>query len=726
MKIKNLQELVAKLKLFLPQYLKSKNIKIEGTKLQCPNHTIHKHNDLGNLSAVFLPKTNNSLVWCFVEGRKFDIIDCYSVLENKPITGKHFYTCIEALCKQFNMGYDVIQQESLQDVERAKQLELLEEVHALSLKNIQKGVEYYKQRHLNKDKIKAFKIGYLEPTMINEVLDKKFKNFYDYRLTNVFTHPSLVIPVYDEYQQYVGLQLRQFNPDKSNKDRKYLHIKLDRKCLFNLNHVKQSGSVYLVEGVFDAISMYPESNVLAINGNVIHDKDIEWLSKRNYSTIYLALDPDRFFQGIAGDGILKTIVKLKNLDTSIKIVVIPEGQDPDSFINTKGLAEFKALPQKPAIKYLIENYQQGIIKLDEIYEYISGNPNIVRKEKLIAYTAKELSIGKRSVLTAIDKLETNKPVYNILTYVKEKESINELLTSFTEMAWQKTFEGVNTGFTMFDQIIGGFENTIYMFVGYPETGKSLLLVNLAFRMMLNNDNYVAFYSLDDGAKRAIIPRLMSIITKLPSKDIQNPTDKIKTKWIKGISFLKSLHNNYTIKDGSEIYNLYDLDKFVKVHYNIAQENNKKLILIIDNIHALTASSKYESTENSQRIAQYLKHIPQAFNCPIITTAEVPKSSGKRPTGKDIKESIDYWYAARFVAGIYNSFYTEGQDSHLVWMHKTENETYTFPIIEIIVSKNQTFGCWHGSLYYKFNPLTNHLIECTPEEKGLLDNRQMIF
>ena len=724
MKIKNLPELLQKLKLFLPQYLELKGIKITGTQISCPNSGAHQHNDLKKPSASFLPKTDNAYIWCFVENRRFDIIDCYHLLEKKPVTGKHFYSCIVDLCNMFNMGYETVQQESLQDVEKNKQLDLLEQVHTLSLQHINKGLKYYKERNLTKDKVGFFRVGYLEPSFISDELDKQFKKFYDYKLTNIFSKPALVIPVYDEFKQYAGLQFRQFELEE--KDSRYLHIKLDRRYPFNANNLTQSDYVYIVEGAFDAIAFYPETNVIAINGNVIMDKDVELLSKRSFKTIYLALDPDRFFQGSAADGFLKTIMKLKNLDASIKIVVTPDGDDPDSFITKNGYDKFKELPVKPAIKYLLENYQQNLIKLEDIYEFISGNPNIVRKEKYISYTAKELNIGKRHILQAIEKLETNKPVYNIITYIEEKESINKLLTEFTEMSWQKQFNGIPSTYPMFDSVLGGFENTIYMMVGYPETGKSLTILNLFYRLMLNNDNYVAFYSLDDGAKRAILPRLMSMITGVPSKDITNPTPAIKDKWIKGISLLKSIQNNYTIKDGSDIYSLYDLDRFIKVHYNIAQENGKKLIIIIDNIHALTASSKVEATENSQRIAQALKRIPQKFNCPIITTAEVPKSSGKKPTGKDIKESIDYWYAARLVAGIYNSFYADGQDSHLVWTHKEEDREYRFPVIELIISKNQTFGCWHGSLFYKFNPLNNHLIECTAEEMKLLGNKQMIF
>jgi hypothetical protein len=113
-----------------------------------------------------------------------------------------------------------------------------------------------------------------------------------------------------------------------------------------------------------------------------------------------------------------------------------------------------------------------------------------------------------------------------------------------------------------------------------------------------------------------------------------------------------------------------------------------------------------------------------MNCPIIATAEVPKSASAKPSGKDIKETIDLWYAARFVGGIYSNFHyvKNKEESNLHW--KDENGKY-HPIMELFVSKNQTGEAEHGSLFYKFNFNNNTLIECTEQETELLNDGQFL-
>jgi hypothetical protein len=234
------------------------------------------------------------------------------------------------------------------------------------------------------------------------------------------------------------------------------------------------------------------------------------------------------------------------------------------------------------------------------------------------------------------------------------------------------------------------------------------------------NTFVAFYSLDDGAKRAIVPRLMSITSGLTSRQVRQPEKSYEKQWFEGMKKLKELKENMIIKDGSDIRTVDDLDNFVKIHSTIAEERGKKFIIVIDNLHDLNASTRreLEATQNAQRVASYLKRLPQRMNCPILSTAEVPKSADGRPTGKDIKESIDLWYASRFVAGIYSNYHQvkNKQDSNLHWVD--ENGKY-HPIMELFVSKNQTGEAEHGTLFYKFNFTNNQLIECNERETKML-------
>jgi replicative DNA helicase len=1052
-RIKNLDKVKDLIKAKLPDYLKELGLRVEGSKVQCPHTEVHEHGDKEKLSAAFLPQSQNKLIYCFVEDKVFDIFDIYSLKTGKNITGAAFYEAVKVLAEKYGVPIEEEYEFSMQEQERRRKRKVLEQLHVLSTQHAKDGVALYKKRNINKEKLLHWKIGYLTPDLISRELDKDFKMMYEYRLLAVFTHPALVIPVFDEDQQYVGLIMRQFGAPKGNE---YLNISMQGKNLFNIHNVRGSELLTVVEGAFDTMALYPEKNVVGCLTNSLHDADLEKVANLKPKKIRLALDPDNLFQGTARDGFLKAILKMKNLDSEIEVVVIPsEGDkkpDPDEYMKTHTLEEFNKLPKMSAITYLLKNFEKNVIKADRIYEFIAGCPNLIRREQFITECANVLKIGKRQLAKSIESISENKESFNMIQYVQEKDAFEELLESFTESAWNKNFQGIPSGFPLFDRKFGGFEDTLYLFVGYPEMGKcwgrgtpiltysgdikpveqikagdllmgencypvqvestcrgreemyrviphkgdswscnkshilvlfyrnggkdqiieitvedflkrspafqercklikkqvdfthdypipfdtyfiglwlgdgtrglphitqneselepyfqefakdnqliykkvtsktrcpkhtftnnwqgnplltelktlvinnekriterylkntrdnrlrllaglidsdgyltsggyevctkwasfaedivylarslgfqaniskkivnnityyrirldglchlipcklkrkiaskrqskkdvnhtgfrlealgvgdyygftlniesngrcllgdftlthnTTFLLNFVYRLAQCRDTFVAFYSLDDGAKRAVLPRLLSIASGLTSKQIKQPSKDIEAKWFAGMKKIEALKENLIIKDGSEVRTIKDMENFVKIHAAMAEEKGKKFFIVIDNLHDIVASHKFESVQNSQRVASFLKRLPQEINCPIIATAEVPKSADAKPSGKDIKESIDLWYAARFVAGIFSNFHLakNKNQTNLVW--QDENGRHQ-PIMELFVSKNQTGEAEHGSLFYKFSMVTNNLIECTEKETQLLSAGQFI-
>ena len=729
MRIKNVDRVKELLKAKLPEYLKELGLRIEHTKVQCPNSDAHEHGDSEKLSAAFLPQSNNTNIYCFVEDKTFDIFDVYAMKQGKQLIGEEFYVAVEELAKKYGIPLEMEEEYSLKEKEKKSKQKVLETLHKLSLKYCKDGIVYYNKRKLSKEKIYAWQIGFLDPSNLPKDLDAQFKTLYEYKLSSVFQYPSLVIPVFNTHNQYVGVIMRQFGAPKGDE---YLNLSLNGKNLFNINKVRGSEKITIVEGVFDTIALYPENNVVGCLTNQVHENDLESLAKGKYKQIVLALDPDNLYQGGARDGFLKSILRLKNFDSEILLVEIPtaDGQtnkpDPDEYMRTHSLEDFNALTRVNALDYLLENYKRNVIKVETLYEFLAGCPNLIRKEQMITKVAQDLNIGKRQLMKSIDNMSENKSSFNLIQYAQEKDSFDELLESFTEIAWNGNYKGIPSGFPIFDQTFGGFEDTLYLMVGFPEMGKTTFLINFVYRLARNPNNFVAFYSLDDGAKRAIVPRLMSIASGLTSKQARNPTKDIADSWYQGMQNIQALKSNMIIKDGSEIRTLPDLENFVKIHNNIAQERNKKLVVVIDNIHDLGYGGKreLETTQNSVRIAGFLKKLPQELNCPIICTAEVPKSAKDKPTGKDIKESIDFWYAARWVGGIFSDFHSPAGKGLNPYVWKTP-EGLDMPIMELSVSKNQTGDSAHMSLFYKFNMKTNALIECTMDEMALLKAGQTI-
>jgi replicative DNA helicase len=724
MRIKNLSKIKELIKAKLPEYLNDIGCKTNGTKVQCPNTEAHEHGDEGKLSAAFLPDSQNRVLYCFVEERTFDIFDIHSIKTGIENRGQGFYELLKDLAGKYNIPIEEEYEYSAKEKATQRQRNFLEKLHKLSCSGgrPKKGTDFYKRRNISKDKLKTWRIGYLSPDDITPEMNKECKMLFDYRLLSVFHKPGLVLPILDDSKQYSGIIIRMFDTED---DDPYIKICIKGSNLFNIERVRGKESLTIVEGPFDAIALHPEQNVVGCLTNVVNDANLEKIAGMDMKKIHLALDPDNMYRGTARDGFLRTILRMKNLDTEISLVSIPviEGEpkpDPDEYMKTHSLEDFRNLPKIDAITYLIKNYEKGLIKADVLYDFIAGCPNLIRKEAFINQCSKALDIGKRQLTKSIDDISEKKDSFNMIQYVQEKDSYDELLEGFTELAWNKNFAGVPSGFPLFDKKFGGFEDTLYLFAGFPEMGKTTFLLNFVYRLAMCKNTFVAFYSLDDGAKRAIVPRLMSITSGLTSRQVRQPEKSYEKQWFEGMKKLKELKENMIIKDGSDIRTVDDLDNFVKIHSTIAEERGKKFIIVIDNLHDLNASTRrdLEATQNAQRVASYLKRLPQRMNCPILSTAEVPKSAGGRPTGKDIKESIDLWYASRFVAGIYSNYHQvkNAQDSNLHWVD--ENGKY-HPIMELFVSKNQTGEAEHGTLFYKFNFTNNQLIECNERETKML-------
>ena len=1055
MHIENIEKIKELIKAKLPDYVKELGLKTNGNKIQCPNHGVHENSDLKKMSAAFLPESGNTTIYCFVENRLFDIFDIYGINEKKPIVGNHFFDVVIALAKKYNIPVTLKDEHSPQEQLKNKQRKYLQELHEFCITQAKFGTEYYKKRKLKLAQVKYFGIGFITPQKLPDKFKKECKNLFGFRIEGLLEHPALVIPLYNRWNQYTGLNLRQFGET----DTPYIRLMVGAKNLFNMNNIRGDKEITISEGVFDVIAQFPTPNVVGCLTNTLDDRDVEFLAQQKFKHINLALDPDNYYKGKARDGILRTILKLKDLDSIIKVTMMPtdncsEKTDPDSYIKEHGIEEFSNLPKIHAIEYLLNCYEKGLIPLENIYEFVSGCPNIIRKEEYINILSKKLKVGKKQLSQTISSVEKKSSNINIIQYIEEKESAQELFEEFTDFAWNNDYKAIPSGLDIFDTTFGGFEDTLYTFIGFPEQGKCLrkdtpivmydgsiklsqdikvgdvlmgdannpvkvvstttgteqmyeiipnkldpwgcnkshilvlaykvsgypekiyemsvkefleksksfqehcklmttsvkfkekvtiidpyflglwlgdgnfaapiitkdepelddyflnelhlkqnikyrkrinknrcpsyifthnrdiireinkckvdnekripqsylinseekrlkllaglldtdgyltkdnvfeiitkysglckdilflarslgfravenkkkivkgkeyhrilitgelntiptklkrkqgrawkshksynrygfkivkkdvgkyygftldkksngrfllgdftvthnttVLLNFIYNLLKNENNFVSFYSLDDGAKRSIIPRLLGIISGLRPSMFRNPTEENKTAWFSAMQQLMSFKDRCVIKDGSQITTVEDLEKYVKIHYNIATERGKKLFIIIDNLHDIVASHKFESVQNTQRVASFLKRLPQRLSCPVIATAEVPKSSNDKPTGKNIKESIDLWYASRFVGGIYSNFHNKGDDEARNNIYSWQAPDGSFnPIVEMLVSKNQTGDATHASVFFKLNLKTNKLISCTPKECEMLRNGQFI-
>lgn len=176
-------------------------------------------------------------------------------------------------------------------------------------------------------------------------------------------HNRIYIPIEDENGFKVGYTAR----TTSNDDIKYLNSRESKifkkhEILYNYSNAqkqtKEQNELYIVEGVFDVISMDQSghSNTVSLLGSVLTDKHIELIKKLKSPNVVLTLDPDEA-------GIKATQKSIKSLmDNNIKNEVVINNTNKD-------INEIKATDGKETLNKILEQRISGI---DFAYKYISS------------------------------------------------------------------------------------------------------------------------------------------------------------------------------------------------------------------------------------------------------------------------------------------------------------------------------------------------------------------
>ncbi len=107
--------------------------------------------------------------------------------------------------------------------------------------------------------------------------------------------------------------------------------------------ISQSEEMVLVEGYFDAIALHQAglTNVAATLGTALTSEHIE-LIRRFTHRIVLVFDPDT--AGVRAA--LRSMDLFLDSGLTVRVVSLPAGEDPDTFVRGQGLDSFKALIQR--------------------------------------------------------------------------------------------------------------------------------------------------------------------------------------------------------------------------------------------------------------------------------------------------------------------------------------------------------------------------------------------
>lgn len=317
---------------------------------------------------------------CFGCGAHGDAIQF--LLEHQKLS---FNEAVERLARKFHVPLVFVDKEDMAEGDkRAKLKEAMElacQYYQFMLLHTEKGREalnYLAERGLDLEFIKKFRIGYAvpEPGLFFSYMAKKGilhdsleeagllvknskKEFFSDRIAFPIHHPSGYV---------IGFSARKFK--ESTYGGKYINSPETRlfkksKLLFGLNYsrrrIAKTREALIVEGQIDALRLIDQGfdYAVASQGTAFGGEHAEELIKLGTNKALLCFDGDE--AGI--NAALKVGDLFLTKGVEVKVMSLPKGEDPDSFLRNKGKDAFDAEMLK-AEDYLDFLYRNSVKELD--------------------------------------------------------------------------------------------------------------------------------------------------------------------------------------------------------------------------------------------------------------------------------------------------------------------------------------------------------------------------
>ena len=306
------------------------------------------------------------------------------------------------------------------------------------LKNSKKGEiarQYLKGRGILDDTIELFRLGFspdnwdtivkvLKERKISKniavqsglILERKQNNGYYDRFRN-----RIMFPIFDINMQVAGFGGRVMDdsmPKYMNSPDTPVYNK--SRILYGLHAAKQfcrqQGLVYIVEGYFDFLSLYQHGikNTVASLGTALTPDHVRIL-KGYASRMVLVFDSDT-----AGINAAKRSVKIfMNEGVDTRILVLPQGNDPDSYVVKHGQKAFNelALNAKTMMQFLLQvsidthglSVEGRIRILDDMKQHLILIQDSALRSLYVKELAETLNIDEKAVLEKVREQYLNHP-----------------------------------------------------------------------------------------------------------------------------------------------------------------------------------------------------------------------------------------------------------------------------------------------------------------------------
>jgi DNA primase len=285
------------------------------------------------------------------------------------------------------------------------------------------GHAYFKERGILDHTIEEFQLGYSPDeweAFSKEAIQKQYKEEYlletglvsksdrDGRLFDRF-RGRIIFPILNHLGKVAGFGGRILKKDE--KAAKYINsqesgIYHKSYVLFGLHHARKAirdlDRAILVEGYMDVVSLYQAGiqNAVASSGTALTVEQVRLL-KRFTHNVLLIYDADR--AGI--NAALRGIDILLEQEMNTRVLLLPEGEDPDSYVKAHGKSGFETFVKDKSVDFLdfklgqlhmeldMSDPQQKTVAIHDVAKTLSFIPDTVKMAVYMELAAQKLSIS---------------------------------------------------------------------------------------------------------------------------------------------------------------------------------------------------------------------------------------------------------------------------------------------------------------------------------------------
>ncbi|MDR2980344.1 MAG: DNA primase [Bacteroidales bacterium] len=251
------------------------------------------------------------------------------------------------------------------------------------------GLSYFKERGYSEATIQKFRLGY-NPENWDTFTQEALKNAYSKELLLKlgltkesengklydFYRGRVIFPIHNTMGKVVGFGGRTLKKDAKiakyfNSPESEIYHKSD--VLYGFYFAKKSirtlDNVYLVEGYTDVISLSQAGveNVVASSGTALTERQVKLISSQT-ANITVLYDGDA--AGIKAS--VRGIDMLLSAGMNVKVVLLPEGEDPDSFARSRS--------NKELLDYLTNEATDFLLFKVKVMSKEAGNDPVKRAE----------------------------------------------------------------------------------------------------------------------------------------------------------------------------------------------------------------------------------------------------------------------------------------------------------------------------------------------------------